>query len=63
MPKIETNRRRIVQRLESEGWVSRGGARHEIFENAKTKAHLAAPRHRELTSGVARDVARAAGWI
>jgi hypothetical protein len=31
MPKLETNRRRIVTRLKGEGWISIGGGDHENF--------------------------------
>lgn len=59
----ETDRRRIVQRLEAEGWVNRGGGEHDIYEHAvKSTAKIAVPRHRTLSLGVARQIAKLAGW-
>lgn len=54
MAKIETNTRKIVARLQSEGWVNVGGGSHDRF---------VVPRHRELTPGTAHSIAKAAGWI
>lgn len=59
----ETRRSRILARLESEGWVSEGGARHDKFANpSKPGVKIMVPRHKTLTPGVARNIARAAGW-
>lgn len=61
--KLETDRSRIIARLESEGWVSEGGAKHDKFANpAKQGVKIMIPRHKTLTPGVARNIARAAGW-
>jgi hypothetical protein len=63
MAKVETNRRRIVSRLSSEGWVSEGGAKHEKFARAdRPGVKIMVPRHERLTIGVALNIARAAGW-
>ncbi len=60
----ETNRAKIVRRLEAEGWVGKAGGQHDVF---KSPAHpgvtIAVPRHRSVSPGVARDVAKRAGWI
>jgi predicted RNA binding protein YcfA (HicA-like mRNA interferase family) len=62
MPKIETNRTRIVKRLENEGWVlARNGAEHDIYRRERTV--ISVPRHRELSPGVARSIAKTAGWL
>lgn len=61
MPKPITNRRQIVKRLEAEGWTSVGGGEHENFEKAGHR-QIQVPRHRELSPGVARFIAKAAGW-
>jgi predicted RNA binding protein YcfA (HicA-like mRNA interferase family) len=61
--KPEINRSSIVARLEREGWVSEGGAKHDKFANpAKPGVKIMVPRHKTLTPGVARNIARAAGW-
>jgi predicted RNA binding protein YcfA (HicA-like mRNA interferase family) len=61
--KPETNRSKIVARLESEGWVSEGGVKHDKFANpANPGVKIMVPRHKTLTPGVARSIAKAAGW-
>ncbi len=60
---IETNTRRIVRRLERDGWVSRGGKKHEKFEHPDRPGQLVmVPRHTELSIGTARQIAKIAGW-
>jgi predicted RNA binding protein YcfA (HicA-like mRNA interferase family) len=62
MPKVEANRTKIVKRLESEGWVlARNGAEHDIYR--REKIVISVPRHRELSPGVARSIAKTAGWL
>lgn len=62
MPTIETNRARIVKRLEAEGWtLARHGSQHDVYARASALAIV--PRHRTLTIGVARNIAKVAGWI
>ena len=61
MPKPETNRRRIVACLEAEGWISIGGGDHENFVKPGQRM-IQVPRHREVSTGVAWSIARAAGW-
>lgn len=65
MAKVEINRKKIVKRLTREGWtISREGGELEIFDNPEFPGvHIAVPRHRTLSPGVARAIARAAGWI
>lgn len=64
MPVIETNTRKIVARLEREGWINKGGTRHDLFVHADQPAKLIpVPRHRELTPLTARSIAKAAGWL
>ena len=64
MPAIETNTRKIVARLEQEGWVDVGGGSHDRFVNPQHPGTMIpVPRHRELTPGTARSIAKAAGWI
>ncbi|MFN0193594.1 MAG: type II toxin-antitoxin system HicA family toxin [Aestuariivirga sp.] len=61
MPKPETNTRKIIARLVSEGWVNIGGGSHDRFVHPKKLGvMIAVPRHRELTPGTARSIAKAA---
>ena len=60
---IEANRSKIVARLKREGWRCVGGGRHDKFENpARPELLVIVPRHRELSFGVARDIAKKVGW-
>jgi len=60
----ETNTRKIVARLQREGWRKAHGGSHDKFENpAQPGLTLIVPRHREVSPGVARDIAKKAGWI
>lgn len=64
MPKIETSTRKIIARLQSEGWVNVGGGSHDRFVNDQRPGiMIVVPRHKELTPGTARSIAKAAGWI
>lgn len=61
--KPETSRSKIIARLESEGWVSEGGAKHDKFAHpGRSGVKIMVPRHKSLTPGVARNIAKAAGW-
>jgi predicted RNA binding protein YcfA (HicA-like mRNA interferase family) len=59
---METNRTKIIARLEREGWVNKGGGEHDKFRHPTKMGIVIVPRHRELSAGVARSVAKAAGW-
>jgi predicted RNA binding protein YcfA (HicA-like mRNA interferase family) len=60
----ETNTRKIIARLEREGWIISHGGRHDKFDHpADPNITLILPRHREVSLGVARDIAKKAGWI
>jgi len=61
MPALETNTRKIVARLEREGWVSMGGKRHEVFRHPRKSGRAVVPRHREVSPFVAREIAKSAG--
>jgi predicted RNA binding protein YcfA (HicA-like mRNA interferase family) len=60
--KPETNRAKVVARLEAEGWVNEGGGAHDKFTKTGASYPVIVPRHRTLSPGVARSIARAAGW-
>ena len=62
MPAIETNTRKIVARLERDGWVNTGGGRHDVFRHPQKPGRIVVARHREQTPGVARRIAKVAGW-
>ena len=64
MPIIETNARKIVRRLEAQGWRKVGGGSHDRFVHDERPGEMiVVPRHREVSPGVGRSVAKAAGWI
>lgn len=64
MVKVETNAKRVTDRLSAEGWTNEGGANHDKFAHpGRPGIKIMVPRHRTLTSGVARSIAKAAGWI
>jgi len=61
--KLETDRSKIVARLEREGWVSEGGAKHDKFAHPERPGvKIMVPRHKTLSPGVVRSIAKAAGW-
>jgi predicted RNA binding protein YcfA (HicA-like mRNA interferase family) len=63
MPKVETNARKIIARLFADGWQNIGGGRHDRFvHDSKPGQMITVPRHRELTPGTARSIAKAAEW-
>jgi len=57
----ETNTRKIVRRLEREGWVNVGGSAHDVFKHPDGRK-VVVPRHRTQSIGVARGIAKDAGW-
>jgi predicted RNA binding protein YcfA (HicA-like mRNA interferase family) len=61
LPKFEDSRRKIVARLLGEGWQSVGGGEHENFIKQGYRM-IQVPRHRTVSQGVARSIAKAAGW-
>ncbi len=61
---VETNVRKMVDRLQAEGWKNIGGGRHDRFiHRDRPEMMIVVPRHRELSRGVARSIAKAAGWL
>jgi predicted RNA binding protein YcfA (HicA-like mRNA interferase family) len=63
MADLETSSRKIASRLQKEGWTVEHGTEHDIFRNPNfPNVRIAVPRHRELSPGVARDIAKLAGW-
>lgn len=63
MPVPETNTRKITQRLEREGWQLKEGGEYSIYKHSgRPGVRIVVPRHRELSPGVARAIAKLAGW-
>jgi predicted RNA binding protein YcfA (HicA-like mRNA interferase family) len=60
---LETSRTKVVARLLREGWESRPGGRHDVFKHPARKGRIIVPRHRALSPGVARAIAKEAGWV
>jgi predicted RNA binding protein YcfA (HicA-like mRNA interferase family) len=59
----ETNTRKIVARLLRDGWQKVHGGNHDKFEHpGRSGVLIIVPRHREVSPGVARDIAKKAGW-
>jgi predicted RNA binding protein YcfA (HicA-like mRNA interferase family) len=60
---METNTAKILRRLKKEGWyVEREGKEHAIYRHPTIEGVLSVPRHTELSPGVARSLAKKAGW-
>ena len=59
---LELSRQKIATRLEIEGWaLLRHGANHDVFVKEGRPVAIV-PRHRVLSIGVARSIAKAADW-
>jgi predicted RNA binding protein YcfA (HicA-like mRNA interferase family) len=63
MTRIELNRRNVTARLEREGWICHHGGEHDVYKHPEREGRIIVPRHRTLTIGVARDIARKAQWL
>lgn len=64
MASIETNTRKIVARLLREGWRKSPGGKHDKYEHPQRSGVLiVVPRHSRQAIGVARSIARSAGWL
>lgn len=61
MPLPETHQPTVVRRLLADGWANEGDAKHDKFTKPG-RPPIFVPRHRTLTTGVARSIASAAGW-
>ncbi len=63
-PALELNRGKVAARLEREGWINKGGGSHDIYVHPVRRGRLiSVPRHRMLSPGVARTIAKQAGWL
>ncbi len=64
MASPETKTRKIVARLLSEGWTKEAGGKHDKYKHRdKPGVLIVVPRHAEQSVGVARSIAKTAGWL
>jgi predicted RNA binding protein YcfA (HicA-like mRNA interferase family) len=65
MAKVELDPRRIRTRLVAEGWfMQRQSGPHDVYRHPERPGRIVMPRHREdLDYGLARALAKLAGWI
>jgi predicted RNA binding protein YcfA (HicA-like mRNA interferase family) len=60
---METNTRKVVRRLKKEKWLEEHGREHDKFIHPERPGVvIIVPRHGELSPGVARAIAKLAGW-
>ena len=60
---LETDSRKVIKRLKSEGWTFRGAkGSHHQFEKGKLRVTVVHPR-KDMSIGTARAIARTAGWL
>ena len=60
---MEVSRRKILQRLEREGWyLARHGGNHDIYKHPDRKGRITLPRHKTIAIPVAADISKVAGW-
>ncbi len=62
MPQPETNRKKVVARLARDGWVGRRGGDQDVYKHPTRPGRIIVPRHRALSPGEARAIAKVAGW-
>jgi mRNA interferase HicA len=59
---VECSFREVDARLRAEGWIPRHGADHDIYKHPEKRGRIVVTRHRTLSIGVAREIAKLAGW-
>ena len=60
---VETRTSKIKRRLEKHGWhLARHGSSHDIYKHQRILGIITLPRHRTVSPGVARSIARKAQW-
>ena len=63
MPSPETKTKNILRRLKTEGWqLVEGGSHTKLTHPDQPGVLITVPRHTEISTGVARSIAKAAGW-
>jgi predicted RNA binding protein YcfA (HicA-like mRNA interferase family) len=60
---VELSSREVERRLTAEGWVPRHGARHDVYKDPDGPGRIVVPRHRTLSVGGAREIAKKARWL
>jgi predicted RNA binding protein YcfA (HicA-like mRNA interferase family) len=63
MQRPEMDRGKVAARLSRDGWIVRHGGDHDVFKHPAKPGRIVLPRHRTLSPGVARAVAKQAGWL
>jgi predicted RNA binding protein YcfA (HicA-like mRNA interferase family) len=49
--------------IEQVGWtLARNGSEHDVYKHSSKAGIVILPRHRTVSPGVARSIAKAAGW-
>ena len=60
---VETRTSDLRRRLLKDGWyLDRHGADHDIYRHPTIMGIITLPRHKHLSVGVARSIAKQAGW-
>ena len=60
---MDTKTAQIKRRLKQDGRVLlRHGTNHDVYRHPRLKGIITLPRHGTVTPGVARSIARKAGW-
>lgn len=62
-PAVETRRNKVAARLARDGWQARHGGGHDVYKHPTRPGRIILPRHRTLSPGVARAIAKQAGWL
>jgi predicted RNA binding protein YcfA (HicA-like mRNA interferase family) len=63
MDELDPSQRSIVARLLAEGWVVRHRGQHDVYKHPdRPGRRIVVRRHRTLSIGVAREIAKVAGW-
>ena len=62
---LERDSRKIIRRLEAEGWVrvKTSGSHHKFKHPARRHHIVVAHPAKDIPTGTARAIARAAGWL
>jgi predicted RNA binding protein YcfA (HicA-like mRNA interferase family) len=63
MPVVDTHQPSILRRLVQDGWICEHGGNHDKYRHTLRSGTIIVPRHKSLSPGVARSIAKAAGWI
>jgi len=59
-PALRLARKRM---MEMKVWVGRHGGDHDVYKHPARPGRIVVPRHRTLSLGVARVIAKVAGWL